>query len=193
MDIGESWTLTYAAAGTATGPYPGTFTMNGTLTATTMGADPLSGGVEGVVVTWSGQFSIDSPAGTVTGTHALSSDVASPTDCNGFPQTWPVATADGQLTYQATIRPASGGIYTDSGSTRSIVQKRDECSLVNPDCTSTTGAGAEFVHATFSGSTGVTQVVPTKAQCSKGGYADYGYATEKACKDASKPPRGPRQ
>ncbi|MDX6532303.1 MAG: hypothetical protein QOF68_47 [Gaiellales bacterium] len=189
--VGESWTQTYEAAGTATGPYPGSFTMSGTLTSTVTRSDAPGTSIS-VIETWSGEFAIDSPAGAVQGTQTLSTaNTSQSAVCFGFPLSWPASSLNAYLAYQATIRPASGGLYAASGSTHSWVDRAVECGLIDPNCTAGSGAGFEAVRADFTASTGVVQVVPSKAQCSKGGYADYGYATEKACKEGSKPPKGP--
>jgi hypothetical protein len=52
---------TFAGSGFATGPYPGTFAVNGTVSTTLDASGRVSG-------TFDESFAIDSPAGTVTGT-----------------------------------------------------------------------------------------------------------------------------
>jgi hypothetical protein len=186
--VGESWTQTYRAAGTATGPYPGPFTMSGTVTSTDTRED-APGASFSDIQTWTGEFAIDSAAGTVGGTQTLNTEGSQVANCWGTPLSWPASSAFADLTYHATIRPPSGGVYTTNGSTRSGVQEQVECGLIDPNCEAGSGAGFESVGAAFSASTGVTLVVPTKADCANGGYADYGYASEGACKQASKPPK----
>jgi hypothetical protein len=58
--------FTYEATGTATGPYAGTFTETGTATV-----GPVDSAYRQQVTALSGQFTIDSPAGQVTATHAF--------------------------------------------------------------------------------------------------------------------------
>jgi hypothetical protein len=59
-------TFAYTVSGTATGPYPGTFTESGTATV-----GPLDPTFRHRVLALSGSFTIDSPTGHVTGSHAF--------------------------------------------------------------------------------------------------------------------------
>src|SRR5688572_20498479 len=65
-------TISFSASGTATGPYPGTFTAQGTVT---IGAQtlpgPRPGTVAGPLLSLRETFTIDSPLGTVRGVKKL--------------------------------------------------------------------------------------------------------------------------
>jgi hypothetical protein len=112
---GETFTLTYEAEGAATGPYPGTFTESGTVTAT-LTELTVPGFAFGVVTTWNAEFTIDSPVGDVTGTKTLGVSVPFSAFCAGSPAIpGDFDHARGELSYEATIRPATGGTFTDEG------------------------------------------------------------------------------
>jgi hypothetical protein len=65
-------TISFSASGVATGPYPGTFTAQGTVTiAPQTLAGPRPGTVAGPLLSLRETFTIDSPAGTVTGVKKL--------------------------------------------------------------------------------------------------------------------------
>ena len=111
---GETFTLTYQASGTAVGPYPGTFTESGTVTATVTTPD-APGTAFGVVTTWNAEFEIDSPIGDVTGTKTLTlSHSAACQEAPPAPIDFQAASAF--LSYEATITPPTGGTFTDEGS-----------------------------------------------------------------------------
>jgi hypothetical protein len=63
-------TFSWSASGPAIGPYPGTFTESGTVTL----GPQVSPSTPGQVLALSATFSIDSPAGDVTGTKALTGE-----------------------------------------------------------------------------------------------------------------------
>jgi hypothetical protein len=92
---GQTFTLSFSAQGPAFGPYPGTFTESGTVTAQVTGFIPPAFGF-GIALTWSSNFTIDSPLGTVTGTKTLSTVFPSFASC------W-----DGTLVQQLEDVPAS--------------------------------------------------------------------------------------
>ncbi len=65
-------TISCSASGIATGPYPGTFTVQGTVTiAPQTLPGPRPGTVAGPLLSLRETFTIDSPAGTVTGVKRL--------------------------------------------------------------------------------------------------------------------------
>jgi hypothetical protein len=103
----------FSAAGTATGPYPGTFTETGTVTWGPVQGLPNTNNV----TSFQAQFTISSPNGTVTGTKSL---VTNPPPSTAgavcFPDEGKVAILESALTYQASISsPAGNG--TDQGTT----------------------------------------------------------------------------
>ena len=120
-DTSQVSTVGYTASGVATGPYPGTFTVQGTVTiAPQTQPGPRPGTVAGPLTSLSETFTIDSPLGTVTGTKSLpptgpgAGDLGSCQDVTGF-ATGPVTDASGtvvdvfsQPVYTATIQDPSG-------------------------------------------------------------------------------------
>ncbi len=65
-------TISFSASGIATGPYPGTFTVQGTVTiAPQTLPGPRPGTVAGPLLSLRETFSIDSPLGTVSGVKKL--------------------------------------------------------------------------------------------------------------------------
>ena len=65
-------TVQYSASGTAVGPYPGTFTVQGTVTiAPQTLPGPRTGTVAGPLESLAETFTINSLVGTVTGTKTL--------------------------------------------------------------------------------------------------------------------------
>ena len=116
---GESFTITYEARGVASGPYPGTFTESGTVTATTVGFDQR---FLATVVTWDANFTIDSVVGDVIGTKTLIEVVPFGAWCvPGNPIQRPTLVADANLHYEATIR-TDAGTFTDEGESFAHVQ-----------------------------------------------------------------------
>ena len=122
-------TVSFTASGVATGPYPGTFMVNGTVTiAPQTQAGPRPGTVAGPLTSLHESFSVDSPLGTITGvkklTHNLpfSSSQGSCQHVSGF-STGDVTNAEGtvvdifsQPRYGAKILEP-GGHFHDRGNT----------------------------------------------------------------------------
>jgi hypothetical protein len=124
-------TVTYQASGVATGPFPGTFTAQGTITIgpqTTpvippAGTEPL---FTGPILTLSEMFTILSAGTTITGTKTLTQPLESlgeseratcqdVTLFGGVTGTGRVVEVRAATTYQATIDPPLGQSTTDSG------------------------------------------------------------------------------
>jgi hypothetical protein len=120
-------TILFSASGIATGPYPGTFTVEGSVTiaAQTL-PGPRTGTVAGPLLSLRERFSIDSPLGAVTGVKKLTrrqpfdQSQGSCQDVTDF-ASGGVAGADGtvvdvfsQPRYVAKITEP-GGIYHDRG------------------------------------------------------------------------------
>ncbi len=106
---GSTQTLTVHAEGGAAGPYPGRFVEDVTVTFNP-GATLFA-----PTVTLDARFTIQSPVGTVTGRKTLT---RGQTHCGvalGFEQLGRIAYTDARVTYEATIKPATGGTFTDSG------------------------------------------------------------------------------
>lgn len=123
-------TISYTTSGTASGPYPGTYTETGTVT---IGPETLSvfvnGFQAGPVTSLDATFTINSTAGTVSGTKHLDPSAVVPGFCYDFTnRTLPdtVTTVSGTfrevipsstgygLTYSATILTIAGS-WIDSG------------------------------------------------------------------------------
>lgn len=163
-------TVRFKVAGAATGPYPGTFTENGTLTIgpQTLSQQNVSGTLlAGPVLTFTANFTITSGATTVTGTKTLSaSSPTHPTDsvgaCASFenstnvhgifdPNTYATLSgrsymADVSSTYVATINTPSETIQ-DTGNASTFFNETyltgGTClASVPPSECSTTGAGS---------------------------------------------------
>lgn len=112
-DPSSSSVLHFSASGTATGPYPGTFSESGVVTfgPQTEPAPQSYSGLAGSVLTFSGQFQIASPAGTVSGTKVLTevlagSDATNTGTCGTF--------VDAPYPGSATIQSVSGREYVAS-------------------------------------------------------------------------------
>lgn len=114
-------TFTFTVTGVAFGPYPGTFTESGTITLGPFGIGPSF-----AATSFDSTFTIDSPAGTVTGTKTLT-DLGAPTSL-GLCGTaaFPTGGAnslhfDGTLSYTASITTPTGS-GTDSGESHVTLQ-----------------------------------------------------------------------
>jgi hypothetical protein len=114
-------TFTFTVTGEAFGPYPGTFTESGTLTLGPFGAGPSF-----AATSFESTFTINSPAGTVTGSKTLTA-LGAPTSLGlcgtaAFPTGGANALHfDGTLSYTATITTPTGS-RTDSGESHVTLQ-----------------------------------------------------------------------
>lgn len=114
-------TFTFTVTGEAFGPYPGTFTESGTITLGPFGIGPSL-----AATSFESTFSIDSLAGTVTGTKSLTA-LGAPTSL-GLCGTaaFPTGGAnslhfEGTLSYSANITTPTGS-GTDSGESHVTLQ-----------------------------------------------------------------------
>ena len=128
-DPSRTSTVSFAASGVATGPYPGTFMVSGTVTiAPQTQAGPRPGTVAGPLTSLRESFSVDSPLGAITGVKKLTQNLpfeSSQGTCQhvtGF-STGDVTNADGtvvdifsQPRYGARILEP-GGNFHDRGNT----------------------------------------------------------------------------
>ena len=109
-------TIDFTVTGTAVGPYPGTFTESGTAVI-----DTTSYTGTGPVTSFTANFTIQSPVGTVTGTKSLISDPLRATGLGtcmvGASHSFGVATD-----YQAEI-DSPGGTYVDQGETNTALNE----------------------------------------------------------------------
>ncbi len=139
-------TIQFSASGPATGPYPGTFTAQGSLRIDPQTPPgPRPGTVEGPVTSLTETFMITSPLGTVTGTKRLSagaptaSEVGSCQHVTGF-DIGPVSAAEGtvidvwsQPDYTALIHEP-GGTFYDHGTASFAISEID----LNGNCSTGT-------------------------------------------------------
>jgi hypothetical protein len=132
---GETMTVSFSAEGIAYGPYPGEFTESGTAKATLL--VPTLGAAAGTTIEWKSTFTIDSPAGKVTGTKTLRQsgfgalcyrDAVFPSQLG----LWDAAQSDAYLHYEATIKPPTGGTFRDQGDAYAITN--DVCISANAPC-----------------------------------------------------------
>jgi hypothetical protein len=159
VDCNESanYTYSYFATGTATGPYPGTFTETGTLIFNRLEAS----------------FTIDSAAGQVTGTKTANVGVSC---AGGPPCSGAEACSDegasyntdpsgfsGTDRYEATIRTASGA-FADNGLFTAVFYRSD------PPPSPLNGFNSDFLSALASP---VPLGPTTKDQCKNGGWRDF--------------------
>lgn len=144
-DASRLSTVGYSASGVATGPYPGTFTVHGTVTiAPQTLPGPRPGTVAGPLASLTETFTINSALGTVTGTKSLPPTGATDSDqgtclhVTGF-ATGPITAATGtvidvfsQPVYTATIHDSSGssGVTGDASLSFSELNLDGMCGLV---------------------------------------------------------------
>jgi len=147
-DPAQVSTVGYTAAGVATGPYPGTFTVQGTVTIEPQTQPgPRPGTVEGPLASLSETFTINSTNGTVTGTKSLPptgpgvGDLGSCQTVTAF-DTGPVTNASGtvvdvfsQPVYTATIHDVSGtsDVTGDASLSFTELNLQGTCGLVACD------------------------------------------------------------
>lgn len=140
-------TFDFSVSGTATGPYPGTFTETGSGTVSAVGGQ----------LAFSASFTITSPAGNVTGTKSLASSGLFAAGCD--PGLGNIVANGISANYQATIS-IQGVAYTDSGTSTTVV-------VYIP------GYAQDFSDI-FDASNGVVPPEPTsKTQCMDGGWQAY--------------------
>lgn len=113
-----SGSFEFTASGPAAGPYPGTFQESGSVAF-----GPGAHG-ESQVTAFQATFTIDSPAGQVTGTKTLADVPSGFTGCRevGDQEFLAAATA---AAYEATIVLPSGARCTDSGTAETSVTSND--------------------------------------------------------------------
>jgi hypothetical protein len=172
-DLAMGSTVHFIQAGTASGPYSGTFSEEGTFT---IGAQPGDVNSTVPVRSFNSSFVIDSPAGQITGTKTLDFAGGRCLVLTDGGTTTRVVSINGFVHYEATIVTASG-TFTDSG--RATV--RGETFSVDEGSGS---AGSTFFDEYFVESNGVESTLPPltdKDQCKNGGYAAYGFPNQGQC------------
>lgn len=147
VSCGNTGSFSFALSGTAAGPYTGTFTASGTGTV-----DPLY-----TLASFTETFTINSPAGQVTGTKTISAPESSGEFCYQDPDTFIITPT---TNYQATISTGQGN-YTDQGTASSYIAF-------------TNGAVSDFQESFASSQSQTTLIEPaSKDQCKDGGWQNY--------------------
>lgn len=144
--------FSFSTSGTATGPYPGTFTETGSGTVT-YAADGTGTGP----VSFSASFKIDSANGEVTGTKTFNGPVAPFGVCYQDPNNYLFTAVP---SYQATIQTSQSN-YTDQGTADTYVAE--------------SSGTLNTLSETFASSRSQpTLLEPTStAQCMNGGYQNF--------------------
>ena len=165
IDCEESLNFTYSAIGTATGPYPGTFTETGTLNGNVHHANfTINSPVGRVTGSVSGSAGVScSQGGTCSGAVACEqliengSGAAFNTDPSGF------AAGD---TYQATIATADGS-FLDEGLFSAVLYRVQRNDPAN-----------HFDESFLSQLVDPVPLMPgTKSQCRHGGWKQFGLSS----------------
>jgi hypothetical protein len=155
-----SGTVSFTASGTATGPYPGTFSESGTFTTT-----PTQPFANEPLTVLNATFTISSPAGDVSGTKSLttpetSSGVCHPTGSPGQ------SNGSGEVNYAARITDSTGS-YRESGN--------GVLGFFTTYAQSTSDVRVSSFGEAFLTSNGVAPELPaTTDDCKNGGWERYG-------------------
>ena len=161
----------FAVSGTATGPYPGTYTETGTITW----GPQTNGGGTGSITSFQAQFTITSPNGTVTGSKTLESNPTSGVAIC-INQGGQVSLGD-SVNYTATISTLTGDAIDEGTAYASFNLCRDE--TPDPQTCGTIGSGRIYSAVFESQDFTVlppppAPAAPTSAdQCKKGGWKNY--------------------
>jgi hypothetical protein len=178
---GGAGSFTYEAAGTTTGAYAGTFTEAGTIT---VGPEDLSGRQR--VVTVSIGFTIDSPAGQVTGTKQYA-QVGDPNVNIASGRCWDnwgvlggsAFIANDDLRYDATITTSDGQTCTQRGP---VSLSLTDDSPVLADSFSSQFLNDAAAPLTCTGGEEPPPAEPTsKDDCKDGGWARFGFKNQGEC------------
>jgi hypothetical protein len=157
--VGNS-TVTYHAEGLASGPYPGTFVADGTITIGPQSAPARpptidsEGTFMGPILTLTETFTISSGATTITGSKQLTAPITGEqeratcqnlTFFGGVLGTGRIVEVEAATTYQATINEPAG-TFTDSGRATpvlTLVEITGSCPA-GPFCSSNSGNFDQF-------------------------------------------------
>jgi hypothetical protein len=166
VDCNESTDFSYSTTGTATGPYPGTYTETGKLTFNRLEAT----------------FTIDSPVGKVKGTKSANAGVScgegppcsSAAECDdegASYNTLPGGFSDTD-TYKATIAVPGGGAYSDSGLFKAVFYHSEDHNSPN-----------DGFDSSFQSDLGTPDFIGPKTieQCRHGGWWLLGFDYQGAC------------
>ena len=174
-------TIAYEASGTATGNYPGTFVETGTVTVGPEEAPTLRQRVTAASIS----FSVDSPAGQVTGTKTFvptgDPNVNVATGRCDFDGTGGSVTifAD-DLRYSVTIATPDGQTCTQSGG--ASLQVIDDSSVLADRFAESFLNDLSAPAPVCSGSEPEEPGMPTsKEDCLDDGWADYGFKNQGEC------------
>jgi hypothetical protein len=192
---GSGGYLTYEASGTATGPYPGTFTETGRITvgpeeAPTLRQRITTVSIDFAIDTVSIDFAIDSSVGQVTGTKTFAATgdpnagVANTKCLNDWDGTSGSAfAAADDLRYSVTIQTPDGQTCTQSGGTSlSLV---DNSPVLADSLTETFLNDLSAPAPVCTGGEPEPEAEPelpvSKDDCLAGGYARYGFKNQGEC------------
>jgi hypothetical protein len=163
-------TITFEASGLAVGPFAGTFEETGEATVGPQSAppDPPGGDIAGTLTSFTATFTIDSPAGQVTGSKELLAEVELGGTCQDEPRSIRVIDAPEGVRYTAEIQTPTGETFVDRGS--SIV------TVADVEATGEDPGGSTFAEHFMS------QPLPTsKDECKKGGFEDFDFENQGEC------------
>lgn len=155
-------TITFHSSGAAVGPYPGTFTADGSFTLGPP-TNPTDASTR-TLVDFTESFTITSLTGQVTGTKTATPPQAVDDFCVTVPGGFLAGANSARTTYSAEISPPTGGRYRDTGQSFTSVSGGNE-----PPYQPFGNFGEDF----FS-SNGVVPLAPTsKDECKDGGWQNY--------------------
>jgi hypothetical protein len=148
---GNEGSFNFSVSGTATGPFPGTFTESGSFTTLR----------SGFISDFSSTFAITSTAGTVTGSKVVTGELGQ-ASCSFLGGAVEVSTTNLATTYAATL---NGAQRTTGTATVSIL--------------GLLGVGAPIFSESFA-SAGTVQLT-SKQQCRGGGWQSFGFKNQGDC------------
>jgi hypothetical protein len=156
---------TYSASGVASGPYPGTFTENGTVYVDATGL-----GEPGTVLSIHADFTIASGTTIVTGSKDLKVVATNTGSCSAGASSYDAKFVTA-ATYSATIDTASGS-FTDAGSA-SYDTERSESFDISQTPSVSLGGISRF-RSSFDTSSGVVSTSPSKGTMVGAGLTNSG-------------------
>jgi hypothetical protein len=158
---------TYSASGVASGPYPGTFTENGTVSVDATGL-----GESGTVLSLHGDFTIASGTTIVTGSKDLKIVATNTGSCLSGASSYDAKFVTA-ATYSATIDTGSGS-FTDAGSASYDTDRSESFDVTQTPAVSL--GGISRFRSSFDTSSGVVPTSTTKGTMVGAGFTSSGVA-----------------